>query len=177
MNQNEESKARLLRNDTPHRHHPHALEIVGKVLKDFNWKPDEFKGDTSSGFVVFLADSLYEGGIIHLIEDEQRLVFYLEFRERASETTRSQVAEFITRANYGILIGNFEMDYSDGSIRYKTSLDFQGDELSPALIRNIIAAARNSGETYGYALIEVMKGQKSAQNAIDDVESTRIDTD
>ncbi len=29
--------------------------------------------------------------------------------------------EFITRANFGMILGNFEMDLDDGEIRYKTS--------------------------------------------------------
>lgn len=38
----------------------------------------------------------------------------------ADEDTRPVVAEYLTRANYGLNNGNFEMDYSDGEIRYKT---------------------------------------------------------
>ena len=38
----------------------------------------------------------------------------------ASEENRPVVAEYITRANYGLKCGNFEMDYSDGEVRYKT---------------------------------------------------------
>jgi len=45
---------------------------------------------------------------------------------------RGAVAEFINRANYGIIIGNFEMDFADGEIRYKTSIDVQGDKLTSA---------------------------------------------
>ena len=48
------------------------------------------------------------------------------------------VAEFITRANYGLIIGNFELDFSDGEIRYKTSLDVEGDRLSQALIKQLV---------------------------------------
>jgi len=43
--------------------------------------------------------------------------------------------KFLTRANYGMMIGNFEMDFTDGEIRYKTSIDVEGDKLSSALIK------------------------------------------
>jgi hypothetical protein len=48
------------------------------------------------------------------------------------------IAEFLTRANYGMTIGNFELDYTDGEIRYKTSIDVTNDQLSPALIQTLV---------------------------------------
>lgn len=40
----------------------------------------------------------------------------------ASPDSFEQVVEFITRANYGLKLGKFEMDYSDGEVRYSTCL-------------------------------------------------------
>ena len=37
---------------------------------------------------------------------------------RGAEIKRQDIAEYLTRANYGMVMGNFEMDYSDGEIRY-----------------------------------------------------------
>lgn len=41
------------------------------------------------------------------------------------EELRPGVAEFITRANYGLIRGNFEMDFNDGELRYKTTISRQ----------------------------------------------------
>lgn len=51
------------------------------------------------------------------------------------EDRRLALAEFLTRANYGLFIGNFEMDWQDGEVRYKTSIDVAGDRLSTALVQ------------------------------------------
>lgn len=32
------------------------------------------------------------------------------------------VAEYLSRANYGMYVGNFEMDFNDGEVRYKASM-------------------------------------------------------
>jgi hypothetical protein len=48
------------------------------------------------------------------------------------------VAEFLTRANSGMVIGNFELDFADGEIRYKTSIDVEGDKLSYAIIKRLV---------------------------------------
>ena len=39
----------------------------------------------------------------------------------ADEESRPAVTEFITRANYGLVLGCFEMDLRDGEIRYRTA--------------------------------------------------------
>lgn len=37
-----------------------------------------------------------------------------------------------------MVLGNFELDFSDGEIRYKTSIDVEGDRLTPALVQNLV---------------------------------------
>ena len=54
-------------------------------------------------------------------ENPGRFLFYSVLSARALESKRAAMAEFITRANYGMVLGNFEMDFEDGEIRYKTS--------------------------------------------------------
>ena len=61
-------------------------------------------------------------------EDPGRFIFYSVLSVKAPENKRNSVAEFMTRANYGMVLGNFEMDFEDGEVRYKTSAyleDFQ----------------------------------------------------
>jgi hypothetical protein len=71
-------------------------------------------------------------------EEQQQFVFYSICPITAPEDNRQAIAEFLTRANYGMTIGNFELDYTDGEIRYKTSIDVEGDKLTPALIKNLV---------------------------------------
>jgi len=71
-------------------------------------------------------------------EEKNQFVFYSVCPAGTPEEKRSEIAHFLTRANYGMTIGNFELDFNDGEIRYKTSIDVEGDRLSPALIKRII---------------------------------------
>ena len=45
---------------------------------------------------------------------------------KADEETRAATVEYITRANYGLRNGNFEVDMNDGEIRYKCYVNFHG---------------------------------------------------
>ena len=71
-------------------------------------------------------------------EEQSQFVFYSICPVNAPEAKRGAIAEFITRANYGMAIGNFELDFADGEIRYKTSIDVEGTNLNSALIRQLV---------------------------------------
>jgi hypothetical protein len=73
-------------------------------------------------------------------DEQQQFVFYSVCPMAMPDFKRDAVAEFVTRANYGMIIGNFELDYNDGEVRYKTSLDVEGTYLSPPLIRQAVYA-------------------------------------
>ncbi|MEO1389173.1 MAG: YbjN domain-containing protein [Cyanobacteria bacterium J06634_6] len=76
------------------------------------------------------------------------------------------MAQFITRANYGLILGNFELDYTDGEIRYKTSLDVEGDRLTPALTKNLISTNVMTMNQYLPGLLAVLEQQTPPGQAI-----------
>nr|WP_246844490.1 YbjN domain-containing protein [Hydrocoleum sp. CS-953] len=73
-------------------------------------------------------------------EQQQQFAFYSVCPINVPENKHQPIIEFITRANYGMIIGNFELDFTDGEIRYKTGIDVEGDRLSFALIKQIVYA-------------------------------------
>lgn len=77
-----------------------------------------------------------------------------------------RVMEFITRANYGMIMGNFELDYSDGEIRYKTSIDVENDELSVELLRNMFSANVLIMDRYMQGVLSVIYGKMDPKAAI-----------
>lgn len=90
-------------------------------------------------------------------EDEQFL-FYSICPITISEEMRSPVAEFLTKANSGLILGNFELDYSDGEICYKTSIDVEGDRLTPALIESLVYTNVTMMDQYLPGILAVLNG-------------------
>src|SRR5262249_17088927 len=86
------------------------------------------------------------------------------------EEKRVEVAEFITRANYGLVIGNFEMDYADGEVRYKTSVDVEGGELTAKMVENVIRANVMTMDRYFPGLMGVLYGDRDPAEAIAETE-------
>lgn len=104
-------------------------------------------------------------------EQQQQVVFYSICPLRVPDAKRLEVAEFLTRVNYGIVVGNFEMDLEDGEVRYKTSLDLEdaGDPAAlpalPALIGHIVYANVAAMDRYLPGMMAVITGSKSAAEA------------
>ncbi len=104
-------------------------------------------------------------------EEQKQFVFYSVCGTSAPEHRRQAVAEFVTRANFGMVIGNFELDFDDGEIRYKTSIDVEGVSLAPALIKNLVYANVLMMDRYLPAITQVIEGTASPRAAVASVES------
>ena len=93
------------------------------------------------------------------------LICLARFSHTVPDARRLEVAEFLHRVNYGLLLGNFEMDYDEGEIRFRTSLMSEGPVPPDVLGRYIqspaamldrcapgLAAIIEEGEIAGAAL-------------------------
>jgi len=89
----------------------------------------------------------------------------------ASEDVRHEAAEFITRANYGLKNGNFEMDFNDGELRYKSYNNCDGILPSEAIIRDSLVIPALMIDRYGDGLISVLFGMQSPKDAIEAIEN------
>ncbi|MBW4501599.1 MAG: YbjN domain-containing protein [Scytonema hyalinum WJT4-NPBG1] len=103
--------------------------------------------------------------------EQQQFVFYSVCPVNAPEDKRLAIAEYLTRANYGIVIGNFELDFADGEISYKTSIDVEGDRLSSALIKRVVYANVTMMDEYLPGIMSVIYGDVLPKDAIARIES------
>ncbi|MFP4345432.1 MAG: YbjN domain-containing protein [Anaerolineales bacterium] len=147
-----------------------AFDTLGRFLEEDGWYPQQLD-DRYIYRMGFSGEHGHVACFAQIRLELEQLLFYVLAPVKAPEDRLAEVAEFITRANYGLRIGNFEMDYGDGEVRYKSSLDFEGELLSPRLIRNAIYPAVQTMDRYLPGLMQVIYGNRSAQEAIEEVES------
>jgi hypothetical protein len=107
----------------------------------------------------------------HMREAQAQFVFYSICPIATPEDKRLAIAEFITRANSGMILGNFELDFEDGEIRYKTSIDVTDDYLSHALIEQLVYANVSMMDAYLPGIRSVIAGEASPAEAIRRLES------
>jgi hypothetical protein len=103
--------------------------------------------------------------------EQNQFVFYSICPVNAPENKRLAVAEFLTRANCGMMLGNFELDFTDGEISYKTNIDVEGDRLSFALIQRVVYANVTMMDEYLPGILSVIYGNLSPEEAIAKIES------
>ena len=104
-------------------------------------------------------------------DDRERVVFTSLLPVTVSTDKLPAAAEFICRANFGMEIGNFELDYSTGAVQFRTSIDIEGGELSPKMIQNLAYVNVWVTDQYLPGLVMVLEGDASPSEAIETVEN------
>jgi len=142
-----------------------ATEAVREFLEEDGWYPEPV-GDAAVFRVHYSGRNATFPCFIQVRIELEQLLVYAVCPVRTPEDSRGRVAEFTTRANYGMRIGNFELDYEDGEVRYKTSVDFEGEALTAHWLRGLLYPAVQTMDTYLPGLLAVAHGERSPLEAI-----------
>lgn len=157
--------------DGPPQNGARALMTLERYLEADGWNPRRLEGRD-----VFAMSYRGEAGTFHcyaqLRVEAEQLICYAVAPIRVPEDRRPAAAEFVTRANYGMYIGNFELDYADGEVRCKCSLDFEDEPLTENLIRNTIYPTVRLLDTYLPGLIRVAYAGADPLEAVEEVEQS-----
>ncbi len=100
----------------------------------------------------------------------RRISSYGNASVKADSSNMAEVCEFLTRANFGLAIGNFELDYRDGEIRYKVCLDCQDAMPGHAALEHLLGVPVAMFNRYGDGLLTVIMGMTTPENAIKKVD-------
>ncbi|MBD2769158.1 YbjN domain-containing protein [Hymenobacter sp. BT664] len=103
-------------------------------------------------------------------ESQQQFVFYSICPIKVPENKRLEIAEFLTRANFGMVFGNFELDFANGEIRYKTNAEVENDNLSSALIGSLVYGNVMMMDHYLPGIMSVINGNVLPVDAIAQIE-------
>jgi len=113
------------------------FQQVIKYLKEKDWIYSPIENKT----VVILGISGSNGKfqcVIDVRENENKIIFFSIFGSNVPENKRVGMAELLTRLNYEQFIGNFDMDFETGQVRYKTSLFYGKSLVDNDIIDNLI---------------------------------------
>jgi hypothetical protein len=141
----------------------HALETLQRVLAEIEWATGADETGTSYRIDfgpphVPLADV-----VVSIDPDAECFLFLANFSPLTRDERRYEVARYITRANWELLLGNFEMDYDNGEVRFRSSVDFTGGELADRTLRRAILTAMGVVEAHAEALSAVIEGRGDAR--------------
>lgn len=128
---------------------------IDEYLKSQNWR---FKFDEDDGVFRFgmnLDNKMRTCNMVIQV-GENHFTSYGCSPVGADADTMAAVNGFITRANYGLRHGNFELDLRDGELRYKNSL-FCGNNI-PAIevVEQAVDISFLMWKRYGNGLLNVI---------------------
>jgi len=155
--------------DDPTTYGPIFQKVV-EFFKDDGW-PFEQLEDEEILRLEYEGENSKWRCFAHVIEESQRFVFLSSLANFVPKLMRLEASEYLTRANFGMEVGNFEMDFSDGTVRYRTSVDVEGGELTSTMIKNMVYLNIAVMDQYLPGLKKVVKDGMEPEKAIEEVEA------
>ncbi|MBS6546824.1 MAG: YbjN domain-containing protein [Butyricicoccus pullicaecorum] len=88
------------------------------------------------------------------------------------EKNRAAVSEYLTRVNYTLLLGNFQMDLSDGELSYKSVGVFEEESgLPDSVVTRLTYVGFNMFDKYIPGVFAIIYGGRTAEEAFQEIES------
>jgi hypothetical protein len=81
------------------------------------------------------------------------------YGSRIPESRRVHVAEALSRINLLLWLGNFELDFSEGELRFRIGIDVEDGLVSETMLSNMLGATLHSMDRYHIALMRIAFGE------------------
>lgn len=138
------------------------LAHLTKVFREKNWGFSKV-----AGLPVIVSELTGPLGSwtlsIQVVEGANLVLLYTICPFTIAAERRPGVSELLTRLNHGLTLGNFELDLTDGEVRFKTSLAVGNEGLSEALLERLIRASGRGMQAFLPAIEAVARGNDPEQ--------------
>jgi hypothetical protein len=153
-------------------------ELVLGFFEDDGWRFTE-TGDGHSWVATVEGEHGRWSTVLQIFDERGVFAFYSLVPVSTPSGRRDDVVEYVTRANAGMVTGNFEIEWASGEVRCKTALDFS--DLAPedvasgsvvrALVKDLAYTNVATCDRYLPGLLRVIAGAARPADAIAEVES------
>lgn len=89
---------------------------------------------------AYAGDNGSYGVLVRAREDANQLIVYSVCPIDVDQAMRPAVGAYLMRLNWGMPFGNFELHYTTGEIRFRTSMTIEDAEPTDALVRPLVYA-------------------------------------
>ncbi len=153
-------------------------QAAGQVYADGGWPAVEL--EDGSGFTLAIDGSDTSWSALAVTDDDgDAFVFYSLAPVDAPPEKLARVAEFLHRANLGLVTETFELNPDSGEIRLRTGIDLatlppvlkEDGELLRAIVNDLSAANVGVFDRYVAGLVAVVVGDVSPAEVIAEIEA------
>ncbi len=149
---------------------PNVLALFETYLQELKWR---YQRDPERELVHFGLNGT-NGALrvmIHVVPELEIVKCFTTYPLRVPEAQRPAIAEYLTRANYGLTLGNFEMDFADGEVRFRTSMNTDGGAINAAVAAQLLQQNISTADRYRTGLMRVLNADRTPLAAIAEAEA------
>lgn len=153
----------------------YSKSIANAIIEFLNMDDWHFLFDENRGIFRFglgLKGKLKKINYLVDIKNDEYLVYAICPLGVDEEDAKmmANMAEFICRANYGLKMGNFELDFDDGEIRFKVHVIC--DDIIPTadIIKKSIYCPATMFDHYGSGIVDIIFNETSGKTAVEKCE-------
>jgi hypothetical protein len=156
---------------------------AARVYETNGWPAIELEDGT--GFTLYIEGTDSAWSAIAITDDDAgRFVFYSLSPVDAAPDRIDRFAEYLHRANHGLVGANFELDYDTGEIQLRSGLEFaslpadllESDTLLDAVVLDLSALNVGTFDRYLAGLVALSLGDVAPADIISEIESTPAQT-
>ena len=114
----------------------------------------------------FSSDHGAWGVLFEATDTPPRVAIFAVYPIEVAPEHRPAMAELLTRLNYGMYVGNFEMDFRDGEVRYRVCNELADAPLTKAWFDRLLHVSTTMTDKHYRAIAAVAAGQLSPEQAI-----------
>ena len=150
---------------------------IKSYLKEDDW---HFSFDEETGLFRFglsLSSKIKKINYIVDVKEDEYIVYAIApiGADEEDKKMMANMAEFVCRANYGLKMGNFELDMRDGEIRFKCFVDCDGITPTDNMVRHSIHCPAAMFKRYGSGIVDIIFGNATAKEAFEKCEKATED--
>jgi hypothetical protein len=147
---------------------PLHAELLG-VLAESGWRV--YSATAPEAMVDLLGSAAVYTCRYFAAEDSRTLVCTTRCPVLIPETARGRAMQFITRANFGMFYGSFELDLDDGILLFRTNCAVCDGALTTDMVKHMASAGAWSFDRYLPRLLEVVFGKRRVRDAVSDADA------
>ena len=139
-----------------------VYETICRTLDAREWKYDRHDEDLVITFGV-QGDDLPMDVVVRVRPKQEVVNVYSSLPFKVPEEQRELGAMMVCAANYGTINGCFDMDLTDGEIRYRMATSYRESLLGDELFNYMIGVSLSTVDRYNDKFLMVLKGMLSLE--------------
>lgn len=105
--------------------------------------------------------------VLDVQTESQRLLMLSIFPISVPEALRLDLAGILMRINYHLFLGQFELDFKDGELRFKTTLVYADAKMTLKMLESFVQSNLVAMDAYYGLLLAFLNGQISVAQVME----------